>query len=126
MKIVAVLYPGGPEAKETPELLGCAENALGLREMVESRGHELVALTDPEVELEKHLPTANVVITTPFWPTYVTKQKIEMAPDLRMVLTAGVGSDHVDLATAAERNVTVAEITGSNVLAWPSTPLCRF
>ena len=117
MKVVAVLYPGGPNAKETPELLGCAENTLGLREMVEARGHELVALTDPEAELEEHLPTANVVITTPFWPTYVTKQKIEKAPDLRLVLTAGVGSDHVDLATAAERNVTVAEITGSNVVS---------
>ena len=45
MKIVAVLYPGGPAARETPELLGCAENALGLRQMVEARGHELVALT---------------------------------------------------------------------------------
>ena len=31
MKIVAVLYPGGPAAAETPELLGCAKNALGVR-----------------------------------------------------------------------------------------------
>lgn len=31
MKIVAVLYPGGPPAAETPELLGSAKNALGLR-----------------------------------------------------------------------------------------------
>ena len=29
MKVVAVLYPGGAAAAETPELLGCAENALG-------------------------------------------------------------------------------------------------
>ncbi len=39
MKVVAVLYPGGSAAEETPEILGCAENALGLREMVEAKGH---------------------------------------------------------------------------------------
>ena len=117
MKIVAVLYPGGPAARETPELLGCAENALGLRQMVEARGHELVALTDPEAELEKHLPDVSVLIATPFWPAYITREKMEKAPDLRLLLTAGVGSDHFDLAAAAERNVTVAEITGSNVVS---------
>ena len=48
MKIVAVLYPGGPAAANTPELLGCAENALGLRQWVEAQGHELVAISDTE------------------------------------------------------------------------------
>lgn len=117
MKIVAVLYPGGSAAKETPELLGCVENALGLREMVESWGHELVALSDTKTELEKHLPTADVLIATPFWPAYITRERIEKAPNLRLLLTAGVGSDHFDLAAAAERNITVAEITGSNVVS---------
>ena len=55
MKIVAVLYPGGPAAKETPELLGCAENALGIREMVEARSHELIAMTGPGAGLKAHL-----------------------------------------------------------------------
>ena len=117
MKIVAVLYPGGPAAIETPELLGCAENALGLREMVEARGHELVALTDTQRELERHLPSATVLIATPFWPAYITRERMEKAPNLRLLLTAGVGSDHFDLAAAAERNITVAEITGSNVVS---------
>lgn len=117
MKIVAVLYPGGPSAKDTPELLGCAENALGLREMVEARGHELVALTDPGAGLDAHLADANVVVATPFWPAYITKERIEKAPNLQLLLTAGVGSDHFDLAAAAEHNVTVAEITGSNVVS---------
>ena len=117
MKIVAVLYPGGPAAKETPELLGCAENALGLREMLEARGHELVALTDTQSELDQQIPTADVLIATPFWPAYITRERIEKAPKLRLLLTAGVGSDHFDLAAAAERNVTVAEITGSNVVS---------
>jgi formate dehydrogenase len=117
MKIVAVLYPGGPAARETPELLGCSENVLGIRPMVEARGHELVALTDTGPGLDQHLPTANVIIATPFWPAYITRERIEKAPDLRLLLTAGVGSDHFDLAAAAERNITVAEITGSNVVS---------
>lgn len=117
MKIVAVLYPGGIAAKETPELLGCSENALGIRDMVEARGHELVALTDPESGLDQHLPTTEVIIATPFWPAYITKERIDQAPNLRLLLTAGVGSDHFDLAAAAQRNITVAEITGSNVVS---------
>ena len=68
MKIVAVLYPGGPAAAETPELLGCVENALGLRHWVESQGHELVAISDTEAGLEAHLPTTDILIATPFWP----------------------------------------------------------
>ena len=114
MKIVAVLYPGGPAAAETPELLGCVENALGLRQWVESQGHELVAISDTGSGLEAHLTTTDILIATPFWPAYITRERIQMAPNLRLLLTAGVGSDHFDLAAAAEREITVAEITGSN------------
>ncbi len=38
-------------------------------------------------------------------------------PKLCLILTAGVGSDHIDLAAAAARKITVAEITGSNVVS---------
>ena len=117
MKIVAVLYPGGPAAAETPELLGSAENALGLRQWVESQGHELVAISGTGFGLETHLPTTDILIATSFWPAYITSERIQMAPNLRLLLTAGVGSDHFDLAAAAERNITVAEITGSNVVS---------
>ena len=85
--------------------------------MVESRGHEMVALTDRETTLGDHLPTAEVLITTPFWPLYITRERIDRAPNLRLILTAGVGSDHIDLSAAAERRITVAEITGSNVVS---------
>jgi formate dehydrogenase len=117
MKIVMVLYPGGAAAKSTPELLGAAENALGLRSHLEGMGHELVVLTDKEKQLDEHLPSTDILVTTPFWPAYVTSERIVRAPKLRLVLTAGVGSDHVDLAAAAARGVTVAEITGSNVVS---------
>jgi len=117
LKIVAVLYPGGERAKNNPNLLGCAENALGLKDYLEKNGHELVVLTDKESELDKHLSNTDVIITTPFWPAYITKERLSRAPKLRLILTAGVGSDHIDLAAAAERGVIVAEITGSNVVS---------
>lgn len=34
-----------------------------------------------------------------------------------MALTAGIGSDHVDLQAACDKKITVAEITGSNVVS---------
>lgn len=117
MKVVAVLYPGG-EAADNLEVLGCAENALGLRELLEEGGHELVSTTDREGgELEENLSDADVLITTPFWPVYVTKEMFGKAENLKLILTAGVGSDHVDLGEAAERGITVAEITGSNTVS---------
>ena len=67
--------------------------------------------------LDSHLPTADVLIATPFWPAYIGRERIESAPNLKLLLTAGVGSDHFDLAAAAERSITVAEITGSNVVS---------
>ena len=76
-----------------------------------------LSLTDTGAELDSHLATAEVLIATPFWPTYITRERIERAPNLRLLLTAGVGSDHFDLAAAAAHNITVAEITGSNVVS---------
>ena len=117
MKVVAVLYPGGESAKKVPELLGCAENALGLRPMLEGRGHQLVATSETGPALDALLADAEVVIATPFWPAYITKERLERAPKLKLLLTAGVGSDHFDLGAAAARGLTVAEITGSNVVS---------
>ena len=117
MKVVAVLYPGG-SAADNPEVLGCAENALGLREPLEEEGHELVSTTEREGEaLLEDLRDADVLITTPFWPVYVTKEMLGEASNLKLILTAGVGSDHVDLGEAAERGITVAEITTSNTVS---------
>ena len=117
LKIVAVLYPGGEVARNNPDLLGCAENGLGLRDFLQRNGHDLIVLTDKESELDRHLTNSDVLITTPFWPAYVTKERISNAPKLRLILTAGVGSDHIDLAAAATKGIIVAEITGSNVVS---------
>jgi formate dehydrogenase len=117
MKVVWISYPGGPAAKEVPELLGCAENALGLREFVRSRGHELVSTTETGPALDPILADAAVVIATPFWPAYITRERLAKMPNIQLLLTAGVGSDHFDLAAASERGLTVAEVTGSNVVS---------
>ena len=123
MKIVMVLYPGEGHKVEFGELEGqpvpgSAEGEIGLREFIESEGHELVTTTDREGgELEEHLQDADVLITTPFWPVYVTEEVMDKAPNLKLILTAGVGSDHVDLGEAANRNITVAEQTAAKVVS---------
>ncbi len=102
------------------ELLGCVSGELGLRKFLEERGHELVVTSDkdgPESVFERELPDAQIVISQPFWPAYLTRQRIEAAPDLKLAVTAGVGSDHVDLAAAIERGITVAEVTYCNSIS---------
>ncbi|MFR9728142.1 NAD-dependent formate dehydrogenase [Saccharopolyspora sp. MS10] len=120
MKIVAVLYPGPAERSPDHsglELLGSVEGALGLAGELGSEGHELVSLSDRDEALREHLPDADVFITTPFWPTYLSAEHLRRAERLKLLLTAGVGSDHVDAEAAAELGITVAEITGSNVVS---------
>jgi formate dehydrogenase len=102
------------------ELVGSVSGELGLRTYLERFGHELVVTSDkegPDSEFEKHLPDAEVVISQPFWPAYLTKERIAKAPNLKLAITAGIGSDHVDLAAAIEHGVTVAEVTFSNSIS---------
>ncbi|HEY3996098.1 MAG TPA: NAD-dependent formate dehydrogenase [Mycobacterium sp.] len=120
-------YPDGstvptPSAIDfTPgELLGCVSGALGLRKFFEDGGHELVVTSDkdgPDSEFERELSDADIVISQPFWPAYLTKERIAKAPRLNLALTAGIGSDHVDLDAAKERGITVAEVTYSNSIS---------
>jgi formate dehydrogenase len=102
------------------ELVGCVSGELGLREFLESKGHELVVTSDkdgPDSVFERELPDAEVVISQPFWPAYLTAERIAKAPNLKLALTAGIGSDHVDLQAAIEHGVTVAEVTYSNSIS---------
>eukprot|EP00891_Asterochloris_glomerata_P002127 jgi/Astpho2/2127/Aster-00603 len=118
-KVVAVLYKAG-EAAENKDLLGCVENELGLRKFIEDQGHEYIVTDSKEGdgnELDKHLKDATILISTPFHPAYLTKERVEAAKNLKLSITAGVGSDHVDLHAAADAGMTVAEVTGSNVVS---------
>jgi formate dehydrogenase len=105
---------------EPGELVGCVSGELGLRSFLEGLGHELVVTSDkegPDSVFERELPSAEVVISQPFWPAYLTRERIGRAPELKLALTAGIGSDHVDLQAAIERGITVAEVTYSNSIS---------
>ncbi len=102
------------------ELLGSVSGELGLRRYLEEAGHTYVVTSDkegPESVLDRELPDADVVISQPFWPAYMTAERIAKAPNLKLIVTAGIGSDHYDLDAANERGITVAEITYSNSIS---------
>ncbi|KAI0065082.1 NAD-dependent formate dehydrogenase [Artomyces pyxidatus] len=101
MKVLAVLYNGFQAAKAEPRLLGTVENELGLRRYLESLGHEYVVTSSkegPESDFQKHIVDSD-------------------AKNLKLCVTAGVGSDHIDLNAAVDRKVQVLEVSGSNVVS---------
>src|SRR5258706_4082096 len=112
-------YPDGqsvPTPKQidfTPVvLLGSVSGELGLRKFVESQGHTLVVTADkdgPNSAFERELPDAEIVISQPFWPAYLTAERIAKAKKLKLAITAGIGSDYVDLHAANPRGGTPAE-----------------
>ena len=111
-----------PEAIDfTPgELLGSVSGELGLRGFLEERGHQLTVTSDkdgPDSVFERELPEAEIVISQPFWPAYLTAERIAKAPNLKLAVTAGIGSDHVDLQAAIDRGLTVAEVSYSNSIS---------
>ena len=102
------------------ELLGSVSGGLGLRTFLEERGHRFVVTADkegPDSEFDRELPEADVVISQPFWPAYLTAERIAKAPKLKLAVTAGIGSDHVDLPAAIEHGITVAEVSYSNSIS---------
>ena len=120
-------YPDGQKLP-TPEaidfqpghLLGSVSGELGLRKFLEGAGHEFVVTSDkdgPDSILERELADADIVISQPFWPAYMTEERFAKARNLKMVVTAGIGSDHTDLQAAIERGVTVAEVTYCNSIS---------
>jgi formate dehydrogenase len=121
------VYPDGQTAP-TPkaidfipgQMLGSVSGELGLRRYLESQGHTLVVTSDKDGEnscLDQELHDAEIVISQPFWPAYLTAERIAKAPKLKLALTAGIGSDHIDLQAAMANNITVAEITYCNSIS---------
>ena len=99
------------------ELLGCVSGELGLRKFLEDNGHTLVVTSDKDGEgcqADKELVDADVVISQPFFSFYLTRERMESAPNLKMAITAGIGSDHVDLQAAMDHKVDVVEVTYCN------------
>jgi len=120
-------YPGG-QAAPTPkkldfkpgELLGSVSGGLGLRKFLQNLDHTFVVTSDKDGNssiFERELPDAEIVISQPFWPAYLTAERIAKAKKLKLAITAGIGSDHVDLQAAIAHGVTVAEVTYSNSIS---------
>ncbi len=120
-------YPGG-QTTPSPhaigfvpgQLLGSVSGELGLRQFLEDAGHTLVVTSDkdgPDSVFEHELADADIVISQPFWPAYLTRERIAKAKNLKLVITAGIGSDHYDLQAASEAGLTIAEITYSNSIS---------
>ncbi len=102
------------------QLLGSVSGELGLRKYLESAGHEFVVTSDkdgPDSVFERELVDADIVISQPFWPAYMTAERFAKARNIKMVVTAGIGSDHTDLQAACDRGVTVAEVTYCNSIS---------
>ncbi|HVA04941.1 MAG TPA: NAD-dependent formate dehydrogenase [Acidimicrobiales bacterium] len=120
-------YPGGqslptPQALDfTPgQLLGSVSGELGLRAFLERLGHSLVVTADkdgPSSTFERELVDAEIVISQPFWPAYLTAERVAKAPNLKLAITAGIGSDHVNLQAAIDSGITVAEVTFCNSIS---------
>ena len=120
-------YPGGQTAPTpkridfTPgKLLGCVTGELGLRKYLEEQGHTFIVTADKDGAasvFERELPDADIVISQPFWPAYLTAERIAKAKKLKLAITAGIGSDHVDLHAAIQQDITVAEVTYCNSIS---------
>ena len=91
-------YPDG-QSLPTPKsidfkpgtLLGSVSGELGLRKYLESNGHTLVVTPDkdgPDSAFERELVDADVVISQPFWPAYLTAERISRAKKLKLAITA--------------------------------------
>ena len=79
-------YPNG-QTLPTPEsidfkpgqLLGSVSGGLGLQKFLEKLGHTLVITSDkdgPDSVFEHELPDADIVISQPFWPAYLTQERL--------------------------------------------------
>lgn len=120
-------YPNGqtlptPHAIDfTPgELLGSVSGGLGLVDWLEGLGHTVVVTDSKEGAdsvLDRELPDTDIVISQPFWPAYLTPERLAKAEKLSIAITAGIGSDHVDLPAAIEKGITVAEVTYCNSIS---------
>ncbi|HMJ93178.1 MAG TPA: NAD-dependent formate dehydrogenase [Allosphingosinicella sp.] len=121
------VYPDG-QTLPTPkaidfrpgDLLGSVSGELGLRKFLEDAGHSLVVTSDKDgedSEFERELVDADIVISQPFWPAYLTAERIAKAKNLKMAVTAGIGSDHVDLQAAIQGGITVTEVTYCNSIS---------
>src|SRR2546428_2058567 len=69
------------------DLLGSVSGQLGLRRFLEERDHTLIVTSDKDGAdsvLERELMDADIIISQPFWPAYLTADRIATAPQLML------------------------------------------
>jgi len=122
--LVVSRWPDGPHTHAVDfvpgQLLGSVSGELGLRSFLEGAGHTFVVTSDKDRAdsvFDRELVDADIVISQPFWPAYLTAERIAKARNLKLAITAGIGSDHVDLQAAIDRGISVVEITYSNSIS---------
>jgi formate dehydrogenase len=120
-------YPGG-QTLPTPEAIDFKPGTLAGQRLGELGPAQIPRIARPHARrdlrqgrpnsvFERELVDADVVISQPFWPAYLTAERIAKAPKLKLAITAGIGSDHVDLKAAIDKGVTVAEVTYCNSIS---------
>jgi formate dehydrogenase len=71
------------------QLLGSVSGELGLRKFLEKNGHKLIVTSDKDGTdsvLDRELHDAEIVISQPFWPAYMTAARIAKAPKLKLII----------------------------------------
>ncbi|KAE9328272.1 hypothetical protein PF008_g16216 [Phytophthora fragariae] len=114
---------GGEADKQNLIIFGGVETELSLRQFLEDRGHEFVFTSNKDgdqSEFAEQLHDSDVIISQPFWPAYITLERVTMEPKLKLTITAGIGSDHVNLAAACDRNIRWPRSRATSS-AWPIT-----
>ena len=85
----------------------------GIRQIIESAGHELVTLesyTDKAQLLAAVADVHALIIRSDL----IDAEVMTAAPQLKIIVRAGAGYDNVDLATATARNIVVMNTPGQN------------
>ena len=93
---------------------------LGFRRFVESAGTSSSSpptRTAPTRSSSGGSPTPKSSSRSLSGPRILTAERIAKAPKLKLALTAGIGSDHVDLQAAMDNGITVTEVTYCNSIS---------
>jgi D-3-phosphoglycerate dehydrogenase len=85
-------------------------NKLGLLRICNERG------ADDAMELARRIGGAKVAVNIRAYAPF-SDAVFAACPNLRMVSIWGVGTDHIDLASAARRGITVCNTPGANAIA---------
>jgi formate dehydrogenase len=93
-KVLCVLYDDPVDGYPKSDARSVS-GELGLPRFLEDAGHTLVVTSDkegPDSVFERELADADVVISQPFWPAYLTKERIAKAKNLLRPGGMAVGS----------------------------------